>query len=394
MNILIITNIYPPQELGGYGRSISDFAWGLKQQGHSLQVLSSDAPELGESSNIGPSGESVDRRLQLKGSYTCGVKHENDPRIRKEIDKQNFRIIRHWIKVGIWDGILVGNLDLIGPELLQVALEANCKIQHHVGFVHPPFPTSAWPASDNYQMVAASKAVRSAMVKAGMPRGNIPVIYPGARTEQFGEKNTGMPPPLPAEGSAKRPLKVCFAGLLMMSKGVHTLIEALIQINRYGTCVQASIAGDSFQQGYREGLENLIQREGLEGIVQFVGQLRRSSLARFYSLHHVGVFPSIHPEAFGIVAAEMMASGLTIVSSCVGGAKELVEDRKTGLAFEAGNSQQLADILTKLARDSESCKRLSNAGQNNVNQNFSVKQSSRLLERGFTSKYTKDIARF
>lgn len=26
MNILVITNLYPPQELGGYGRSIHDFA--------------------------------------------------------------------------------------------------------------------------------------------------------------------------------------------------------------------------------------------------------------------------------------------------------------------------------------------------------------------------------
>ena len=66
MNILIITNIYPPQELGGYGRSIADFAWGLKERGHHLQVLTSDSPELGESDNLGPSGEDVDRRGYTK----------------------------------------------------------------------------------------------------------------------------------------------------------------------------------------------------------------------------------------------------------------------------------------------------------------------------------------
>ena len=73
--------------------------------------------------------------------------------------------------------------------------------------------------------------------------------------------------------------------------------------------------------------------------MQFVGQLGRRALARFYALHHVGVFPSIHPEAFGIVAAEMMASGLVVVSSGVGGAGELIDDGRTGLRFMAGDSR-------------------------------------------------------
>ena len=212
MNILVVTNIYPPQELGGYGRSIADFVWGLQQRGHTLQVLSSDAPELGASSGLGPSGEDVDRRLKLKGSYSGGVKHIEDLSKRHQINEQNIQLIRQWLRVKPWNGILLGNLDLLGPELLSVLLEANCKIQHHVGFVHPPFPASAWPASNHYQMVAASEAVRSALVQAGMPTHNIPVIYPGARTEQFGPRTTGMPASLPANGSPGRPLKDCFAG--------------------------------------------------------------------------------------------------------------------------------------------------------------------------------------
>ena len=43
MNILVVTNLYP-QELGGYGRSMADFVWGLRERGHNIQVLSSDAP--------------------------------------------------------------------------------------------------------------------------------------------------------------------------------------------------------------------------------------------------------------------------------------------------------------------------------------------------------------
>ena len=78
MRLLLITNLYPPQELGGYGRCMADFAWGLQKRGHTLQVISSDAPYLGPS-NAGPSGEPVDRRLQLKGSFQGGLKQLHEP---------------------------------------------------------------------------------------------------------------------------------------------------------------------------------------------------------------------------------------------------------------------------------------------------------------------------
>ena len=383
MNLLVVTNLYPPQELGGYGRSIADFVWGLQERGHTIQVLSSDAPHLGASSGIGPSGEAVDRRLQLKGSYEGGVRAIQDPQQRLAIDKANAALIRFWLNDQHWDGILLGNLDLLGPELLPLLLEAPCIVQHHVGFVHAPFPPSAWPNSVHYRLVAASGAVRSALVEAGLPASTASVVYPGVREELFSKKRVNMPTPLPPDGTRQRPLKVCFAGLLMSSKGAHTLVEALIQLQHQGVIVQASIAGDVFQKGYRKQLEEWLKNHKLDGAVQFVGQLERQALARFYALHHVGVFPSIHPEAFGIVAAEMMASGLAVVSSGVGGAGELIDNGRTGLLFQAGDSQDLARCLMQLASDAALLNDLSQAGQQEAKKRFSVMTAAAALETGF-----------
>tara|TARA_Y100001933_G_C18956743_1_gene546342 strand:+ start:64 stop:612 length:549 start_codon:yes stop_codon:yes gene_type:complete len=180
----------------------------------------------------------------------------------------------------------------------------------------------------------------------------------------------------------------------MGSKGAHTLIEALIQVKQQGINVQASLAGDSFQNGYREQLEERLKQNDLDGAVQFVGQLERRALARFYALHHVGVFPSIHPEAFGIVAAEMMASGLVVVSSGVGGAGELIDDGRTGLLFQAGDSQDLARCLMRLASDAALITRLRQAGQRQTRQSFSVMASVTALEDGFkinTDTHNKKI---
>ena len=271
----------------------------------------------------------MDRRLLLKGSYRGGVQILQDPEQRQEIDQSNTNLIQSWVKHKHWDGILLGNLDLLGPELLPTLLEAKCVVQHHVGFVHAPSHQA--PGQKTLQTGSCVKSVRSALTRTGLPTDSASVVYPGVRNELFGVDRIGMPTPLEPDGSRRRPIKVCFAGLLMESKGAHTLIQALIQLKQQGLSGQASLAGDSFQNGYREQLEQWLKQHNLDGSVQFVGQLGRKALARFYALHHVGVFPSIHPEAFGIVAAEMMASGLAVVSSGVGGAGELIDDGRTGL---------------------------------------------------------------
>ena len=227
MNLLVVTNLYPPQELGGYGRSIADFVWGLRERGHNIQVLTSDAPHLGANSGHGPS-ETVDRRLQL-GSYEGGVRPLQDPLKRQAIDMANTALISSWIKSQQWDGILLGNLDLLGPELLPPLLKASCIVQHHVGFVHAPFPPSAWPSSDRYRLVAASGAVRSALVEAGLPASTASVVYPGVRDELFGIDRVCMPTPLDPDGRVPAP-----QGVLRRAadgwQGAHTLVEALIQL--------------------------------------------------------------------------------------------------------------------------------------------------------------------
>ena len=86
-----------------------------------------------------------------------------DPQQRQAIDDANVNLIRTWLNRQQWDGILLGNLDLLGPELLQPLLEAGCVVQHHVGLYMLHF-LSAWPNSNRYRLVAASKAVRSALV--------------------------------------------------------------------------------------------------------------------------------------------------------------------------------------------------------------------------------------
>ena len=162
--------------------------------------------------------------------------------------------------------------------------------------------------------MTASEAVRSNLQLHGWPVIDSPVIYPGVdqivwrllpsinSALRFAQGLQLAGHPL---GTSSNPLKVGYAGLLMGTKGVHTLIEALVPLHHQGVSVQVCLAGTEFHTGYKRLLESFLENEGLLGQVQFVGQLGRSALSQFWNLQHVGVFSSIYPEAFGIVAAEV-----------------------------------------------------------------------------------------
>ena len=289
MRLLLITNLYPPQELGGYGRCMADFAWGLQKRGHTLQVISSDAPYLGPS-NAGPSGEPVDRRLQLKGSFQGGLKQLHEPAARAAVDANNIALLAHWLDQGNWDGVLLGNLDLVGTEVLEPLLASGLPLLHHIGFVTTPYPPEQMPAkSSRYRVLTASNTVRQCLINAGMDVEDAAVVYPGARVELFGAAKLSRPlPPLP-NGTEGRPLRVCFAGLQMGSKGPHTLLEAALQLRKNGIFVHVMLAGNVFQADYAHQLRQFCATNQLEGQVDFLPQLNCEQLARFFRLNHVRV---------------------------------------------------------------------------------------------------------
>lgn len=393
MHLLLITNLFPPQELGGYGRSMADFAWGLEQRGHQLTVLCSDAPYLQEPMSDLNLGALVDRSLQLKGNFKKGVHHLTNITARHEIDNRNRKILIRQLEQNHFDGILLGNLDLLGPEILWPFESLTTPILHHIGYVSPPFPRGKHPKTNNYHLVAASQAVKKALIKDGVQTSNsIPVIYPGARCDLFKtQQDRSLPAPLGPEltspkrlGSSSHPLKICFAGLLMSTKGVHTIAEALVLLKARGLKVELSIAGGIFQKKYYDAIREFLKNNNISHNVSWYGQLSRPQLVKFFRLHHAAVFPSIHPEAFGIVAAEAMASGLVLISSGVGGASEVFEDGKSGLHFKANDPESLASKLSHLIHISpDEFRNLAKNGQNRAEQMFSVSTSTAQLERLF-----------
>jgi glycosyltransferase involved in cell wall biosynthesis len=65
----------------------------------------------------------------------------------------------------------------------------------------------------------------------------------------------------------------------------------------------------------------------------------------------VVVHASTAPEPFGLVIAEAMAAGRTVVTTGLGGAAELVRPGVDGLTWDAHQPASLAAVLTRLRQD-------------------------------------------
>ncbi len=369
--ILVINNLYPPQEFGGFGRRLCDFANILERRGHSIRVLTSNAPSLGEITQNEPN---VDRSLILFGGWENGVlKTIEDKRKTLQIVKKNHKRVQQIKKDFSPDLCLCGNIDLLSHSVFQHLLESGIPVIHHLGNQYPGYSVQDSPQSDLYRLAAVSHWLKDAIVGQGYPFREISVIYPGALVKEF------KMPVLPATDK----LRIAYASLVLPYKGPHVLLGALKRLHDMGIDFSCSIAGTAANENFVNHLKNIVISNGMGEKVQFLGFLPREELKNFFARHNVLAFPSVFQEPFGHSQVYAMAAGLTVVTSGTGGAKEIVEHGVSGIIFRSENDASLAQALLELLRDPLRWQQIAAAGQERAFEYFDIEKSVDVLEEKY-----------
>jgi glycosyltransferase involved in cell wall biosynthesis/Flp pilus assembly protein TadD len=369
--ILVISNLYPPQELGGYGRLMCDFANILERRGHNVYVLTSDTPYLG---CIDKDEPNIDRGLVLCGGWQNGAsKLINDNDKILQIVRGNSEKMHNVIHMLRPELCLSGNIDFLSYTVLEPLLGNGIPVIHHVGNDSPGYVVDDTPRSDLYRLAAASRWVRDVILQEGYPLGRISVVYPGALVKEF--KMHILP--------AQDKLRVAYASIVLPYKGPQILIEALSSLHERGVDFHCSLAGSITDERFVDELRKFIADAGMEDKVEFLGFLPRKRLKGFFARHNVLAFPSVFQEPFGISQVEAMAAGLAVVSSGTGGAREIVEHGVSGLIFESENSESLARELLWLAENPEKWREIAREGQKRAMEEFDIEKSVDRLEQEF-----------
>ncbi len=142
-------------------------------------------------------------------------------------------------------------------------------------------------------------------------------------------------------------LKIGFAGRCDYSKGIDVLIGAVGELLDDGLKISLEIAGSGKQ---REKLQEHIKNKGWEKEIRFIGSVPYDEMRRFISSLYTFVVPS-RIDNLPTVVIEAMACGVPVIASNVGGIPELITNNKTGLLFETGNSDDLAEKISLLVNN-------------------------------------------
>ena len=145
---------------------------------------------------------------------------------------------------------------------------------------------------------------------------------------------------------------VVLPGRLQRWKGQDVAIRAFAQaLPRAPTLRLAVVGGSLFglERTYCEELRALVEHLRLGDRVRLVSH--RTDMHAVYDSADVVLHTSRKPEPFGLVIAEGLAHGRTVIATDAGGVPEQIEHGRTGLLVRPDDPGALADILVRVARD-------------------------------------------
>jgi glycosyltransferase involved in cell wall biosynthesis len=180
-------------------------------------------------------------------------------------------------------------------------------------------------------VITLSQGIK-AIVGRLTPRPIIPV-YNGIDVQSFINHKVFAPP-----------FKVLFAGFVGHEKGVPDLLAALRASGLRPSEMVLTIMG----RGQVEQMAGLATQYGLDGQVNFTGQVSEAEKQALFKSYHILALPS-YGEGQPIVILEGMASGMAILSTRVGSIPEVVQEGVNGCLVQAGDVAGLARGLRQLA---------------------------------------------
>jgi len=135
---------------------------------------------------------------------------------------------------------------------------------------------------------------------------------------------------------------------LIERKGINHLIDAFINLEKENNNIKLIIAGDG---DLKESLENKVKENNIDDKVEFWGKVKKEDVLIAYQESDVFVLPSLN-EGMSNSLLEAMASGLAVITTDVGGTKELV-DEDNGMIIEKEFSESIFESLKILLSNNE-----------------------------------------
>lgn len=357
MKVLVIASLFPPNGVGGAELVAERMAQGLAARGHDIVVVT-----------LAPSGEStrIIKRdgiqviflpiANLYGILDAPSKHPAIKVCWHVADIYNAamgRKVEELIRDTTPDILCVHNLAGFSVAIYEAARRCGTplvQVLHDHYFLCPysvcyrrgrPCATPCLPCRMvrlPHRRLTATAAAVVGVSRFILNKVTAHGMFPGVPTAVIHNARD-----LPALAKTRTGNARIFGylGSLVPHKGIELLIRAFLEIASNGTSLV--VAGN----GTPQYLEHLRRISGTAPI-EFIGHTRPE---RFFPLVDVVVIPSVCAEAFSLVAAESILSGVPVIAARRGGLPEVITDGGNGLLFNPDSSGELADCLQRVIDD-------------------------------------------
>jgi glycosyltransferase involved in cell wall biosynthesis len=263
-----------------------------------------------------------------------------------------------------------------GEEIFANFAERIGRLSDYHQRLRSTVAASGWPA------IAVSRDYANRLhEEMGIDLQRMKVIYPGIELPKEAAVDRGIGFQMLSKiFPSLRPDQpiVTYLGRQDAEKGIDLLLYAVKMLREKGVPLQLlCVGGSSFGGQYMESMKQIA--EHLRLVVFWKRRVTNEVRSVLYQLSRCIVYPSIHREPFGLVAAEAMSHGTPVLVPDQGGITEVVnvDGRRGGLTFKAWDSGDLAVQLEKLLRDDALHAELA-ANTRGLAEYFSVEQ---LVER-------------
>jgi phosphatidylinositol alpha-1,6-mannosyltransferase len=224
------------------------------------------------------------------------------------------------------------------------------------------FRTMLWVYRHADANIANSEYTLEEMVKLGVRREKITLIYPGVETERFR-------PGLPCEdlkqaiGLQAGQHLILSVGRLVRRKGFDQVIRAMPELVKQGIDAHYALIGIGEDWDY---LSDLAKELGVSQRLHLLGHVSPEDLPRWYNACDVFVMANREingdTEGFGMVFLEAAACGKPSIAGDAGGTGAAVIDGETGYRVDGNQVEPIIEALATLLTNPELAKNIGKAG--------------------------------
>lgn len=322
-------------EIGGTERQVVRLAKELADRGHRVHViaLSGGGPLAAELEGTG---------IELHVLAYGGIRFRNERRQLRPwvVFVELFEIVRLWrLLVALRPHVCHAFLFWAYTLALPLARLARVPVRLSGRRGLPPSEPAGWPRR---LLDRLSNASATALVANSSRLADQIAALEAVSPTRFHVIHNGVDLPAAVADPGKEPAAGVVVANLIAYKGHADLLRALALV---ADPPRMTFVGEGPE---RENLERLTAQLHLSGVVCFAG--RRAGAERLLPEFQFAVLPS-HHEGLPNVVLEAMAAGLAVVTTDVGGVREVAQDGVSALIVPPRDVTALAAALSRISTD-------------------------------------------